>query len=228
MIIIGHRGARGLAPENTLDSIQKALDYHVDEVEIDVRITKDQVPVLNHDRAILAGGKPYLIAHYTYAELKKISLELATLAEALEYVGSKAILHIEVKLGEPIGPIVAVITDFAGEADSNKMYHWRDILLGSKSQKTLRDLHRQLPDIPKVVIEPWSGVRAAYRARQVGTKRISMRSWWLWRGFLRSMHRRGYLLTPYTLNDPAKVRKWQPYIYGVVTDFPDRFTKEQP
>jgi hypothetical protein len=85
------------------------------------------------------------------------------------------------------------------------------------------ELHRALPDIPKVVIEPWSGIRAAYRAKRLGTRRISMRSWWLWTGFLKSMALRGYKLVPYTINKPQKAAKWEPYIYGIVTDFPDRF-----
>ena len=40
----GHRGARGLAPENTLPSFQKALDLGVDTLECDMAITRDGVP----------------------------------------------------------------------------------------------------------------------------------------------------------------------------------------
>jgi glycerophosphoryl diester phosphodiesterase len=45
----GHRGARGLLPENTLPSFQKALDLGVDTLECDMAITKDGVVVLYHD-----------------------------------------------------------------------------------------------------------------------------------------------------------------------------------
>ncbi len=45
----GHRGARGLAPENTLPSFQKALDLGVDTIECDMAITKDGVVVIYHD-----------------------------------------------------------------------------------------------------------------------------------------------------------------------------------
>ncbi len=45
----GHRGARGLAPENTLPSFQKALDIGVDTLECDMAITKDGVVVIYHD-----------------------------------------------------------------------------------------------------------------------------------------------------------------------------------
>jgi glycerophosphoryl diester phosphodiesterase len=45
----GHRGARGLLPENTLPSFQKALDLGVDTLECDMAITKDGVVVIHHD-----------------------------------------------------------------------------------------------------------------------------------------------------------------------------------
>jgi glycerophosphoryl diester phosphodiesterase len=45
----GHRGARGLAPENTLPAFRKALEIGVDTIECDMGITKDGVVVLHHD-----------------------------------------------------------------------------------------------------------------------------------------------------------------------------------
>ena len=45
----GHRGARGLMPENTLPAFQKALDLGVDTIECDMAITKDGVVVIHHD-----------------------------------------------------------------------------------------------------------------------------------------------------------------------------------
>ena len=45
----GHRGARGLAPENTLPAFQRALDLDVTTIECDMAITKDGVVVIHHD-----------------------------------------------------------------------------------------------------------------------------------------------------------------------------------
>ncbi len=45
----GHRGASGLAPENTLPAFARALDLKVDTLELDVGITRDGVVVVNHD-----------------------------------------------------------------------------------------------------------------------------------------------------------------------------------
>lgn len=48
----GHRGARGLRPENTLPSFEVALDLLVSSVETDIHLTKDGVPVLCHDETL--------------------------------------------------------------------------------------------------------------------------------------------------------------------------------
>jgi glycerophosphoryl diester phosphodiesterase len=45
----GHRGARGLAPENTLPAYQRALELGVDTLECDMAVTKDGVVVIHHD-----------------------------------------------------------------------------------------------------------------------------------------------------------------------------------
>jgi len=47
--VIGHRGAAGLAPENTLAAISKALDIGVDSVELDVQLSADGIAVVHHD-----------------------------------------------------------------------------------------------------------------------------------------------------------------------------------
>ena len=45
----GHRGARGLAPENTLSAFRRALEIGVTTIETDIAVTKDGVPVISHD-----------------------------------------------------------------------------------------------------------------------------------------------------------------------------------
>ena len=50
--VIGHRGARAYAPENTLASIRAAADLGIEWVEIDVKLTKDEVPIIFHDEEL--------------------------------------------------------------------------------------------------------------------------------------------------------------------------------
>ena len=47
--IYGHRGARGVLPENTLDSFQYLFDNDISAYETDILISKDSVPVITHD-----------------------------------------------------------------------------------------------------------------------------------------------------------------------------------
>lgn len=47
--IIGHRGACGYAPENTLESVKTAHEMGVEWVEIDVMLTRDLIPIIHHD-----------------------------------------------------------------------------------------------------------------------------------------------------------------------------------
>ena len=55
-LIIGHRGASALAPENTLAAFARALDDGADGIELDVRLAKDGVPVVIHDATLRRTG----------------------------------------------------------------------------------------------------------------------------------------------------------------------------
>lgn len=219
--IVGHRGARGLAPENTLAAIRKGMEHGVDELEVDIRVSSDGVAFLHHDPTVRGVTGEAMEAHtHTFEDLLRIKPDLATLEQAISTVDRRVPLQLEVKWGERTAPIIAVVESFLARG-------WQpgDFLFGSKKQATLLELHQALPQVPTVVIEPFSGVRASWRARRIGTRRISMRSWWLWSGFIRSMRRSGFDLYAYTVNDPAKIRHWQQYgLAGVITDLPDRFT----
>ncbi len=50
--VIGHRGAAGYAPENSLESIKTAADLGVKWIELDVKLTKDEVPIIFHDDSL--------------------------------------------------------------------------------------------------------------------------------------------------------------------------------
>jgi glycerophosphoryl diester phosphodiesterase len=220
MKIVGHRGARGLAPENTVASFLKALEHNVDEIECDVRITADGVAVMIHDRHLDdAAGNKLNVHKHSYDELKAHKGDLPTLEEVLRAVDRRVPVVIEVKPGEKIKPIAKTLTLLLDDG-------WKpqDFLLASFSYKTLHELHTHHPDVEKVVNDRWSGIRATWRARRLGSKRITMNYRFFWWGFVRAMARSGYKLNAYTLNDPKKARKLVAYgMYGVVTDFPDKF-----
>jgi glycerophosphoryl diester phosphodiesterase len=222
MKIIGHRGARGLAPENTIAGLQKGLEHHVDQLELDLRVTKDNVVILHHDAALRdPSGRKLEVAETDYQTLKTHKPDLPTFQEVLDGIGHIVPLYVEVKPGVAVEPIVRVIRSYLKKGWQNKAF-----LVGSKSQEILRELHAALPDLGMIVIEPWSGARAHRRARQVNAKIIAMNQVWLWWGFIRGFKHSDKKLYAYTLNDPKKARRWAKWgLAGVITDYPDRFEK---
>src|SRR5438270_10768473 len=69
----GHRGARGLRPENTLPAFEAALDIGVTSIETDIHLTSDGVPVLIHDDSLssrIFGGPPTDVRTVSLAQLQ--------------------------------------------------------------------------------------------------------------------------------------------------------------
>lgn len=115
MDIIAHRGASTYAPENTIAAFQRALDQQADGIELDVRLTKDDIPVICHDATInrtsngkgsihslpLQALKKYDFGSYFHKKYKKETIP--TLEEVLQLTkNSDTTLHIELKNGPVI------------------------------------------------------------------------------------------------------------------------------
>jgi glycerophosphoryl diester phosphodiesterase len=211
MLIISHRGAKGSAPENTKASFEAGLKSNAGMIEFDIRTSKDGTLVICHD-PIMNG---YKIVNTAYAELKKSDPELLTFTEVLKIVDNKRPLLIEIKKGADIPTVMTELQRHSFPKGS---------IIGSFNLAILKAAKKTFPDTELLVIHKWSGVIATHRARILGTKRIAMNYRWLWSGFIRAVVRSGYKLTPYTMNNPAKVKKWEKLgLYGCVTDYPERF-----
>ena len=75
--LIGHRGVKNLSPENTLNSIRLANKLGLEWVEIDVKITKDLIPILLHDDTLERTTNGNGFANkFNYDELKKLDAGL--------------------------------------------------------------------------------------------------------------------------------------------------------
>ena len=74
-LLIAHRTAMGLCPENTIVGIEAAIGSGVDGVEIDVRVTRDGVPVLMHDASLeRTTGDARDVEAVTLGELRELSV----------------------------------------------------------------------------------------------------------------------------------------------------------
>ncbi|HEY0384356.1 MAG TPA: glycerophosphodiester phosphodiesterase family protein [Pyrinomonadaceae bacterium] len=119
-LIIGHRGAAAVAPENTLVSFERALKDGADGIEFDVRLSGDGVPVVIHDATLLRTAKRQgRVASFSSAELGEVDVgtwfnlrhpalarpeysqaTIPTLARLFEVmIAKEAVLYVEMKCG---------------------------------------------------------------------------------------------------------------------------------
>lgn len=171
MIIIGHRGAAGLEPENTIASIKAAVRQQVDMVEFDIRVTKDNYLVVFHDANLLRiAGINKNISDMNLAELQKVKtksgLPIPLFKDALKAAaktpvlidckgrGWAELLHEELKSYE--GPV-----PFVTAADTKEMFRFNELR----------------PDIETYVSELTKPLEAIYRTRLLGFTGISLNFW---------------------------------------------------
>lgn len=89
VLVIAHRGASAYEPENTLRSVEKALELGADMVEVDVRASRDRHIVVMHDPVVdrTTNGKGY-VKDMTLKELKKLDAGLGEKIPTLHEVAS--------------------------------------------------------------------------------------------------------------------------------------------
>ncbi len=74
-LIIAHRGASAIAPENTLAAFRRAIDDGAEGIEFDVRLTKDGVPVVLHDAQLNRVGRcEGRVIDFTSKQLQKLDV----------------------------------------------------------------------------------------------------------------------------------------------------------
>ena len=107
ILVCAHRAYHKFVPENSIASIQQAIEAKIDIVEVDVNTTKDGILVLMHDNSIdrTTNGKGW-ISDFTFAELQQLFLtkdgvisthKIPTLSEVLSVAKGKIILNLDIK-----------------------------------------------------------------------------------------------------------------------------------
>jgi glycerophosphoryl diester phosphodiesterase len=92
LAVHGHRGARAVLPENTLEGFKYAISAGADYIEMDVAITRDDVPVISHDPVLRSG---HVIRELTSAELMRADPTVPSLENVLALSGIR--FNIEMK-----------------------------------------------------------------------------------------------------------------------------------
>lgn len=174
--VIGHRGAAGYAPENTMVSYERGLALRADAIELDIHPTRDGELVVIHDPTLerTTNGKGLVSAH-TLAEIQQLDAgswfdpsfkdcRVPTLTEVLTWAKNRTNVVIEIKHGPIFYSNIEEL--LLATLDRTKMRH--NVLAISFDHHSVRKLKQLAPDIPTGVlyggrvIDPVALARAAH------------------------------------------------------------------
>ena len=221
---IGHRGAAGHAPENTIAAIRSGISLGVDFVELDVRRTRDGHLAVMHDELVnrTTNGSG-LIGEMTWDELQLLDAghgeRVPSLQAALAAANGRAGVILEVKT-PGIGPdLYATVqaSPFSGAVIYASFLH-AEIL-------AIRKIDARARTMALMECVPLSG--AAF-AREADATAVGLALDSATGGFVSSLHDAGLDVLLYTVNEPNLiVRAIDLGADGIISDYPERVPKER-
>ncbi|MBT8238301.1 MAG: glycerophosphodiester phosphodiesterase [Croceitalea sp.] len=223
-LVIGHRGAMGYETENTLASIQKALDLGVDMIEIDVFKIKSGEIVVFHDERLerLSNSGGNIEDFYIY-DLKKVTLDgnhqIPQLQEVLRLIDNKVALNIELK-GANTADRVNFIMDYYIK---QKGWSPENFVISSFKWDELRAMRQLNADIAIAVLTEDDPVKAIPVAKELNA--VAINPWFksLNAENVAKIQEAGYKVYTYTVNEPADIEKVLAFgVDGIFTNYPDR------
>jgi glycerophosphoryl diester phosphodiesterase len=231
--IVAHRGVASEYPENTIPAFQRAIELGADAVELDVRLTKDKIPVVYHyyylDKLTSITGPVF---NYTYQQLSQArflnaqngadSLKISSLVEVLESVGGKIGLEIEIKGPEPESTIII------GDILRNFTNLWKTMEVTSYEIALLLNMREQCPGITTDLLyprtEPWMrldvvGFEALQKARLAQARAVHLHPSQLSDEVVSLVRRSGFEIHAWDVNDEPALQTIVEYnIPKVCTD----------
>lgn len=204
-LIIAHRGASAEQPENTLAAFRGALALEVDGIELDVRVTRDGVPVVFHDHQLRRlTGTAGRLAGKTWMDLRTLRVRgresIPRLVDVLRLTRGLAVVQIELKSG-PVAPVVRAI-------NSARAADW--VILASFDHRLVIEARKLAPAIPRMLISE-GRVAPALLVRRLATcgatglsvnqRAVRSAAW------VRHFQMRGYAVWAWTVNDLPLARR---------------------
>lgn len=146
MWVIGHRGAAGTHPENTLASIRAAIASGADWVEIDIRLVGQTLVVIHDDHVDRTTSGTGSVYGYSLDELRALDAgngeAIPLLEEVLDLIDGRIGLNIEIKQTGLIEPLERALVS---RLESQANWHGR-ILVSSFLASPMQALSAKLPD----------------------------------------------------------------------------------
>lgn len=231
---VGHRGARGHAPENTFASFNRGVELGASVVETDVHLSRDGEVVVIHDHTVdrTTDGHGF-VKDMTVAELKKLDAgswydarfageRIPTLRELLEWARHRIPLALEIKNG-PIyypgiaGQVIRLLReyDMAGQA-----------ILISFDHFVLREAKMLAPEIATGILYAARLIDAVAAAQAAGAVAVHPQYAFVTPDLVESAHRAGIAVSPWCPNDVESLR-WldRMGVDSIGTDYPDLFDR---
>ena len=224
MLKIGHRGARGHEPENTLIGFQKAIDLHVDRIELDVHLSTDGEIMVIHDETLerTTNGEGR-VNQFSLPQLKRLKAEksqaIPTLTEVLDLIDQKCDVNIELKSFETAEKVVLLIEKYISE----KKWRYDQFVVSSFDWNALKQVHLLNAKIPIGVLTETDIDLALAFAKFIQAKSIHPYFHLLTAEKTKQLQTEGFLVFPWTVNEIEDIKKIKNYnVDGIISDFPDR------
>ena len=220
---IGHRGAMGHETENTIASVEKALELNVDMIEIDVFVIKSGELVVFHDeildRLTDTSGS---IEDFTWEELQKVVVKgnhhIPTLAEVIETINQKVPLNIELKGKNTAKPTFELLQTFY-----KKGWKKDDFVISSFLWEELETFRKLDEEIAIAVLTEENPLEAIAMGKKL--KAVAINPWWktLTKENVKQLHEEGFKIYTYTVNEPEDIKTvTQLGVDGIFCNFPER------
>ncbi len=211
MEIVAHRGTRGLAPENTMRGIRKAKELGLKWVEVDVRVTRDGIPILFHDEYMARmTGLRKKVREAEWAEIRRYRVcgeEITRLEDALR---EDINFVVEVKEVEDVERVMEVVEEVRAK---------RGVLLTSYHEEALLKTKEWGYPVGIIFHTPYDFLRA----KDLGFDFIVPLYVLLTQKSVSFAHRLGLKVLAWTVNEREDFERMQEWgVDMVATDYPDR------
>jgi glycerophosphoryl diester phosphodiesterase len=230
MIVIGHRGARGEAPENTLPAFRHAWDLGIRDFELDVRLSFDERPVVTHDPDLKRNtGEPGTVAEHPASWLAALDARHNTpgwhapagiplLEEVLGACADARSWQLEVKSDKPARIRVLV----QRMAELGDMLHLGErVVLTSLDPAVLKIAKREAPALRRGYVAETADPDPLVTARKLGCT-LLVSNWRICSETLvEAAHAEGMPVSVWTVNDLMVAERMANIgVDSIITDFP--------
>ncbi|AFQ46314.1 glycerophosphodiester phosphodiesterase [Desulfosporosinus meridiei] len=231
MKILGHRGAAGTTPENTLISFVKGLELGVDGFEFDVQLSRDREVVIIHDERVdrTSDGIGW-VKDYSLKELKSLNFgvgfktyaPIPTLEELLEMFQDKSlIINVEIKTGLIQYP--GIVAQVAGLLEKYNVTN--QSIISSFEHRTIVEVIKDFPNLKTGLLYECGLISPWLYAQDMGASHLHPHYAFISPELVRECHARGIGVNTWTVNEEWEIER--AIVSGAdiaITNYPERFS----